>query len=226
MPAFEYAVDLGYRYVETDVQVTADGVLVAFHDNDLARTCGVQRKISEMSWADVSAARVDGTASIPTLDELLGTWPELRVNIDCKSNAAVDALIASLLRCNALDRVCIGAFSDSRVHKLRQQLGPRLCTALGPAGVVALRYGRMRKTAANAAQVPVRQGPLNVVTSEFIARAAKLGLHVHVWTIDDAVEMNRLVDLGVDGVMTDRPVVLREVFQQRGLWVNAPLARG
>jgi glycerophosphoryl diester phosphodiesterase len=218
MPAFQYAVDAGYRYVETDVQVTADGVLVAFHDNDLSRTCGRTARISDLPWSEVKTALVDGKAPIPLLEDMLGTWPELRVNIDCKSNAAIDALVAVLQRCDALDRVCVGAFDDRRLRRLRAALGDGLCTSLGPAGVATLRYGRPRHIAAMAAQVPVKQGPLTVVNEAFIARAHRLGLHVHVWTIDEPAEMNRLLDLGVDGIMTDRPHVLREVFEARGIW--------
>ena len=218
MPAFQYAVDAGYRYVETDVQVTAYGVLVAFHDNDLSRTCGRNARISDLPWSEVATARVDGTAPIPLLEDIFGAWPELRVNIDCKSNAAVDALVSVLQRSAALDRVCIGAFNDRRLTRLRAALGDGACTSLGPAGVTRLRYTRPRQMAAHAAQVPVKQGPLTVVNEQFVERAHRLGMHVHVWTIDDPAEMNRLLDLGVDGIMTDRPHVLRGVFEARGLW--------
>lgn len=218
MPAFEYAFDLGYRYMETDVQVTSDGVLVAFHDYNLKRTCGIDQRISEMTWQEVSAARVDGVAPIPLLEDLLGTWPDVRVNIDCKADAAVDALVATLRRTDSLDRVCVGAFSDLRIRKIRAILGSDLCSALGPAGVSSLLAGRMRKTTAMTAQVPVRQGPLPIITQRFVDRANRLGLHVHAWTIDEPDEMNRLLDLGVHGIMTDRPKVLRDVMIERGMW--------
>jgi glycerophosphoryl diester phosphodiesterase len=218
MPAFQYAVDLGYRYVETDVQVTSDGVLVAFHDNDLRRTCGRPGRISELPWSDVSTARVSGEAPIPLMEDLLGTWPELRINIDCKSDAAVDALVSCLRRTNSLDRVLLGSFSDARLRRLRKELGDGVCTSLGPVGVASLRFGRPRHVEAMAAQVPVKQGPLTVTNRTFVERAHALGLAVHVWTIDDADEIRRLLDLGVDGIMTDRPEVLRTVFQERGLW--------
>ncbi|HEY5153517.1 MAG TPA: glycerophosphodiester phosphodiesterase family protein, partial [Acidimicrobiales bacterium] len=135
MPAFEGAVALGYRYVETDVHVTADGVLCAFHDERLDRVTDAQGLIRELPWATVSAARVDGLEPIPRLEDLLGAWPELRVNIDPKHDSAVDALAETLGRTGAVDRVCIGAFSDRRIARLRQLLGPRLCTSLGPRGV-------------------------------------------------------------------------------------------
>ena len=218
MPAFEHAVSLGYRYVETDVQVTGDGVLVAFHDDDLSRTCGRPGLISTLPWSEVKTAMVGGEAPIPLLDDLLGSWPELRVNIDCKSDAAAPALISTLRRTAALDRVCVGSFSDRRIRRLRAAFGDQLCSALGPAGVAALRFARPRSLGGLAAQVPVKQGRLTVTDRRFIERAHQLGVHVHVWIIDDAPEMERLLDLGVDGIMTDRPAVLRQVLQRRGLW--------
>jgi glycerophosphoryl diester phosphodiesterase len=218
MEAFEYAVDLGYRYIETDVQVTADGVLAAFHDNDLQRTTGRSGKISELPWSEVSKALVDGKAPIPLLEDLLGAWPDVRINIDCKSDAAVDALVATLRRTNSLPRVCVGAFSDSRLRRLRKEMGSDLCTSLGPLEVARFRFGLLRHSSALAAQVPVKQGPLTIVNRSFVDRAHRAGLHVHVWTIDDAPEMERLLDLGVDGIMTDRPVVLRQVLESRGAW--------
>ena len=218
MPAFEDAVRLGYRYVETDVQVTSDGVLLAFHDFNLMRTCGIDRRVADMTWVEVQRARVNGIAPIPTLEELLGAWPNLRVNIDCKADSAVDALVAALRRTNALPRVCVGAFSDRRIRRLRAILGPELCSALGPGAVVSMRFGRHAPSGGLAAQVPVRQGPLVVTTPAFVERAHASGIQVHVWTIDEPDEMRRLLDLGVDGIMTDRPAVLRQVLESRGQW--------
>ncbi len=218
MQAFEYAVDLGYRFLETDVQVTSDGVLVAFHDNDLQRTCGRPGKISELPWSEVSTALVAGKAAIPLLEDLIGAWPETRINIDCKSNAAVDALIASLRRTKSLPRVCVAAFSDLRMRRLRKALGADLCSALGPLELAMLRFGILPRPPGLAAQVPVKEGPVTVVNRAFVERSHRLGVQVHVWTIDDRAEMERLLDLGVDGVMTDRPLILRSVLQSRGQW--------
>ena len=126
--------------------------------------------------------------------------------------------VAVLRRTNSLSRVALGAFSDRRLQRLRSLLGPDVCTVLGPGGVAALRFGSLRRTAAMAAQVPVRQGPLVVTNEAFVVRAHRRGLAVHVWTIDDAAEMHRLLDIGVDGIMTDRPQVLKGVFEERGIW--------
>jgi glycerophosphoryl diester phosphodiesterase len=218
LPAFARAVQLGYTYLETDVHVTADGVLVAFHDTDLSRTCGRPGIITELPWSDVSAARVGGREPIPLMEDLLEAFPDARFNIDCKSNAAVDALVAAIKRSNCGPRVCISAFDDRRLRRLRVALGPGVCTSLGPAQIAALRFLGRTAGGGAAAQVPVKQGRVTLVDERFVIGAHRRGLQVHVWTIDDDDEMRRLLDLGVDGIMTDRPAVLRDVLVERGEW--------
>ncbi len=219
MPAFAGAVGLGYRYIETDVQATADGVLMAFHDNDLSRTCGRPGRISEMSYADVATARVDSREPIPLMQDLLDAFPAVRINIDCKTDAAVEPLIACLRRNQALDRVCVGGFSHTRLVRLRRALGQGLCSSMSPLEVVRWRLGRPPK-GIHAAQVPVGQGPARIVTRPMVDLAHRVGIAVHVWTIDAPEEMFRLLELGVDGLMTDRPAILKQVLTQRGEWVD------
>jgi glycerophosphoryl diester phosphodiesterase len=218
MPAFQHAVDLGYTYLETDVHATSDGVLVAFHDADLARTCGRPGRIDSLPWREVSAARVNGAEPIPLFEDLIGAFPEARFNIDCKANSGLAALIASLKRLDCLDRVCLGGFNDQRLRRLRREFGDRLCSSFGPVQMASLRTGARVPFGGQLAQVPVRVGRVEVVTPGTVARAHRRGYHVHVWTIDDPAEMTRLLDLGVDGIMTDRPQVLREVLSARGEW--------
>jgi glycerophosphoryl diester phosphodiesterase len=223
MPAFEGTVALGYRYVETDVHATADGVLVAFHDDALDRVTDRVGAIADLPWSEVGAARVDGEEPIPLLGDILGTWPELRVNIDPKADASVDPLIDVIDRAGALDRVCIGSFSDRRIRRVRRALGDGLCTSPGPGGVALHRglssVGRIgRPSVHGCLQVPVRQGPIRIVDESFVETARRRNLQVHVWTIDDPTEMTELLDLGVDGLMTDRPLVLKQVLEDRGDW--------
>ena len=226
MPAFEHAVALGYRYVETDVHATADGVLLAFHDDRLDRVTDRTGAIADLPWSEVQQARVDGKEPIPLLADLLGTWPELRVNVDPKHDAAVEPLAEILRRTGSAPRVCIGAFSDRRLDRVRALVGPELCWSMGPRQIAALvaasrklpGKGRLR---APCAQVPVQARGVPVVTPRFVECAHRNGIQVHVWTIDDRAEMERLLDLGVDGIMTDRPQVLREVLESRGEWISA-----
>lgn len=222
MPAFEGAVALGYRWVETDAHVTADGICLAFHDDRLDRVTDRAGVIAELPYREVRRARVDGREPIPLLEDLLGTFPDLRVNIDPKHDAAVDALAAVIERTGAIGRVCVGSFSDRRIDRLRRALGAELCTSMGPREVARLRAGSYGLPAgrfgADCAQVPHRVKGVTVTDRRFVERAHAAGLQVHVWTVDDAAEMHELLDLGVDGLMTDRPAVLRDVLQSRGAW--------
>jgi len=222
MPAFEAAVALGYRYLETDVHVTADGVLCAFHDDRLDRVTDRTGVIAELPWSEVRRAKVGGRETIPLLEDLLGTWPDARINIDPKHDSAVDALAAVLARTSAVERVCIGAFSDRRLARLRALLGPRLCTSLGPAAITKLRAASLTSTSGAfpgaCVQVPPSYRGAPIVDERFLRAAHRRGMPVHVWTVDEPDEMQRLLDLGVDGIMTDRPAVLKSVLVARGAW--------
>jgi glycerophosphoryl diester phosphodiesterase len=225
LPAFAHAVGLGYRYVETDVHLTADGVLLAFHDDVLDRVTDRTGVVAELPWAEVREARVDGTEPIPLLEDLLTTWPELRVNIDPKHDAAVDPLVEVLRRTGAVDRVCVGSFSDDRIARVQQAL-PGVCTSLGPVGSLQLGLAAAGDTSIGAlpspcAQLPPSYGDTTVVTAELVAEAHRRGIQVHVWTIDDPAEMAALLDLGADGIMTDRPAVLKDVLAARQQWYDA-----
>jgi glycerophosphoryl diester phosphodiesterase len=225
MPAFEHAVRLGYRYLETDAHVTADGQLVAFHDDRLDRVTDRTGVIGELPWSEVARARVDGREPIPLLADLLTAWPDVRVNIDPKHDAAAEPLAETIVRTGTVDRVCVAAFSDRRTERVRSIVGPALCTGMGPrqvAQLVAASRGVPggRRLRAPCAQVPTHQGRLPLVTQRFVSTAHRFGVQVHVWTIDDAAEMARLLDLGVDGLMTDRPNVLKDLLVERGEWVG------
>lgn len=223
MPAFQRAIDLGYIYLETDVHATKDGVLLAFHDDDLSRTCGRPGLISELNYAEIKDARVRGTEPIPLLEDLIVAWPHAHLNIDCKSDQALLPLADRLARGDIFDRVCIGSFSDKRLNRLRDQFGERLCTSMGPRDVTKLRLGSWVHRSGSfrnirAAQVPVSQGPLTIVDKSFIQAAHNADIQVHVWTIDEPDEMVRLLDLGVDGIMTDKPETLKKILLSRNAW--------
>ncbi len=222
MAAFEHAVALGYRYLETDVQATADGVLVTFHDDSLDRMTDQRGVVRHLPWSVVRRARVGGEHPIPRLEDLLGAWPHTRVNIDPKHDAAVGPLVEVLRRTASTSRVCVGSFSDRRLARVRRQLGPDLCTSLGPFGVARLKAAAVGLPVGAlpgaCVQVPVSTRGVTVTDGPFVRAAHERGMQVHVWTIDAAAEMERLLDLGVDGLMTDRPLVLKRVLEQRGAW--------
>ncbi|MEU6510240.1 glycerophosphodiester phosphodiesterase [Streptomyces sp. NPDC046942] len=221
---FRRAVEMGYRYIETDVHATADGRLVAFHDSTLDRVTDGAGRIAELPWEDVRHARVDGREPVPLFEELLETFPEVRWNVDVKAEPALRPLLDLIERTNAYDRVCVGSFSEARVLRAQRLAGPRLATSFGTRGVLSLRLrswglpAAVRRSAV-AAQVPEAQSGVPVVDQRFVRAAHARGLHVHVWTINEPARMHRLLDLGVDGIMTDHIDTLRKVMEDRGVWV-------
>ena len=236
LPAFEAAVAMGYRYLETDVQVTSDGVLLAFHDSSLDRLTDRVGRICRLSLAEVRQADAgyafspDGGLTfpfrgtgvvVPTLEELLTRWGDVYLNIDAKADDTVAPLVALVKRMDAFDRVCIGSFSDRRVARIRALAGGRICSSMGQVAAVmayaASRSGRMPRFHADCLQVPQRWRRFRI-DRRFVNAAHHAGLPVHVWTVDDEAEMEFLLDIGVDGIMTDRPRILKRVLEARGLW--------
>lgn len=218
--AFRNAVDLGFSYLETDVHVSADGRLYAFHDENLERVTGYDGTLGELNSSEVRELRVGGRELIPSLDELFETFPTAHFNIDLKHDPAVEVLADAVSRHGAEQRVCVGSFSRARIKRFRALL-PSVPTAISSLGCAALLMGRISK-GGQVYQVPITQavGPttFDLVTPGTIARAHAAGRKMHVWTIDDPTTMHRLIDWGVDGIVTDRPDLLKEVLRARGMW--------
>ncbi|GAA3879723.1 glycerophosphodiester phosphodiesterase [Streptomyces sp. NPDC003631] len=221
---FRRAVAAGYRYIETDVHATADGKLVAFHDTTLDRVTDGAGRIADLPWEDVRQARVAGSEPVPLFEDLLEEFPGVRWNVDIKAEPALRPLLDLIERTDSWDRICVGSFSESRVVRAQRLAGPRLATSYGTRGVLGLRLrswgipAGLRRSAI-AAQVPESQSGIPVVDRRFVRAAHARGLQVHVWTINEPDRMHRLLDLGVDGIMTDHIGTLRKVLEDRGTWV-------
>ena len=240
--AFRAAVELGITHLETDVRATSDGTVLLFHDETLDRVTDSSGKISGLTAEEVSRARIGGREPIPLLEDILGEFPAARLNIDVKDRHTIAPLAAVIERCAAQDRVLITSFSDRRRRAVLRRLGrghpdrghpdPQnqgrrtassagiLCTAaftlLGP--LLPARWLARILHDVDALQVPVRYGPLRLLTPGFLERAHRLGLQVHVWTINDPAEMEHLLELGADGIVTDRADLLKKVLEERGQW--------
>ncbi|MFE5488219.1 glycerophosphodiester phosphodiesterase family protein [Streptomyces sp. NPDC056527] len=222
--AFRRAAAAGYRYFETDVHTTADGALVAFHDSTLDRVTDAAGRIRDLPWDAVREARVAGKEPLPLFEELLEEFPEARWNVDLKAESSLVPLVDLIRRTGAWDRVCVGSFTESRVARAQRLAGARLATSYGVKGVLGLRLRSLGipaalRAGAVAAQVPASQGGIPVVDRRFVREAHARGLQVHVWTVNDPERMNSLLDLRVDGIMTDHLEALRAVLTARGAWV-------
>jgi glycerophosphoryl diester phosphodiesterase len=223
--AFRHASDLGYRYLETDVHATRDGVLLAFHDTVLDRVTDRTGAIADLAYAEVQGALINGREQIPTLARLFDEFPDARFNIDLKSAASVPALAAFLDERSAHDRVLVGSFSRASLNEFRRITGGRVATSAHPLEVAAYVLSpsarladRLTRGRPQALQIPHRRGPLTIASGWLVRKAHRAGKHVHVWTIDDPAEMRTLIARGVDGLMTDRTDLLKDVLVDEGLW--------
>jgi len=225
LAAFKHAVALGYDYLETDVHVTRDGVLLAFHDAVLDRVTDLEGAIAELSFDEVRQALVGGREQVPTLAQLFDEFPRARFNIDLKSEGAVTALAAFIEERDAWDRVLVGSFSPQRLIEFRRLTEDRVPTSGTPVEVAIFRLVPSARLAdwltrrrVAALQIPHKRGRWTIATAGLVRRAHASGKHVHVWTVDDPDEMRVLIDRGVDGLFTDRTDLLKDVLTERGLW--------
>ncbi len=224
MYAFSRAVERGYRYLETDAHVSADGVLFSFHDDTLDRVTDASGVPERLPWRALEQVRVAGIDPIPTFDELLDTLPGARFNIDLKVPQAIEPLVRALDDHAAHDRVCVGSFSSARIRAFRRLTRGRVATAAGPAGVAWQAYAplgrRIARSPGVVLQIPARawRERLPVLTSGLVRTAHAAGRAVHVWTVNERAEMERLIEAGVDGLVSDRIDLLAEVLDERGLW--------
>jgi glycerophosphoryl diester phosphodiesterase len=223
--AFRHAAALGYRYLETDVHATRDGVLLAFHDAILDRVTDRRGAIASLRYAEVQAALIGGREKVPTLAQLFDEFPDARFNIDLKSSSAIQPLADFIAARAAQDRVLVGSFSRSKLNRFRRLTEGAVATSAHPLEVVAYVLSPSGKLAdivtrrrVQALQVPHKRGPLTVASARLIRKAHRAGKHVHVWTIDDPAEMRALIAKGVDGLMTDRTDLLKQVLEESGDW--------
>ncbi|WP_245645153.1 glycerophosphodiester phosphodiesterase family protein [Pseudonocardia acaciae] len=230
MASFRRALAEGFRYLEIDVHATSDGVVVVAHDATLDRTTDAVGPIAEQPWERVRRARVGGREPVTSLRAVIEELPNALLNIDVKAGPAVRPTLELLAETDAWRRVCLASFSAVRLARLRRGARARVLTSCSPADALALRIdgwlrqarvgrvGGLLPVPAQLAQLPRRQGPLTVVEPALIEAAHRRGMEVHVWTVNDPAEMRELLDMGVDGLVTDRPDRLREVLAERGQW--------
>lgn len=231
MGAFRHAVELGYRYLEIDVRTAACGTLVVFHDEELGRVTTGSGRLSEKTWEELSELRVgmDGRFTEPMVrfEDLLTEWDDVHFNVDLKDGEAVGPFVEIVERHGAHHRVLAASFNDARRHRVNKRLSRPVATSggwvstglivlLGPLGF--LRWISRRLAGIDCVQVPIEHSGVRIVRPKFIERCHKAGLQVHVWVVDDPAEMHRLLDMGVDGLMTDDAEALADVMAERSIW--------
>ena len=228
LAAFALSTALGLRYIESDVRVTRDGELVCFHDEVLDRCTTGRGRIAARTSRELRAGvRVGGTEPIPTLREALESFPNTCFTVDLKDRAAIAPMARLLQRRDFAERVCVAGAWDGWLQLLNSQ-APHVRTALGWRSLVTLisasKVGVQPPGSVvrgRFAHVPLRLGRLPILSPQLVRRARRLGVRVVVWTVDEPGTMHELLDMGVDGIITDRPDVLRTVMISRGAWTPA-----
>lgn len=235
MEAFAGAVSLGFRHLETDLHLTSDGVLVCHHDPTVDRTTEGSGSVGDLTFdqlGSLDAGYRHGGAGghvfrgigirVPALEEAVLAFPEVSFVVDLKTDRSIEPLHRLIDRLDLHDRLIVGSFSDRRLREFRALSGGRVATSTGAAAsrswLLASRIGRGVRGEASALQLPVRSRGIRVVDRRLVAAAHALGLQVHVWTVNDPAEMTSLLDIEVDGIITDRPDLLKEVLMARGEW--------
>lgn len=234
MAGFRRAVAEGFSYLELDVRATADGIAVVHHDATLDRTTDATGAIAELSLAELSSARVGGREPVPVLEQLLVELPDARLTIELKDDAVVDPVLKLLASTDSWHRVCIGSYSEARLDRVRDAGRAHVLTSMARRSTIGLRtqawlspmsIGPMPAVRGQLAQLPRYYGPIRVIDKSLLRTARRLGVEVHVWTVDTAEEMTELLDLGVAGLLSDQPDVLRAVLRERGQWPTSSPAR-
>ncbi|WP_084039026.1 glycerophosphodiester phosphodiesterase [Demequina sp. NBRC 110053] len=225
MKAFQAAVDLGFRYLETDAHGSRDGVAVALHDATLDRTTDATGAVSDHDWATVRRARIGGVEPVPKLEDVLGTWPDVKVNIDVKESSGIEPVASVIERTKAHDRVCVGSFSAARRRATLKLLSKPVATPAAEREAIAWWLGTWvgadpEKTIGDvdALQIPWRNGPVPFILRRHVEAAHRAGREVHIWTVNRRDHMQHLLDIGVDGLVSDRADILKDVLVSRGQW--------
>ena len=210
--AFQSAVSLGYQYLETYLRETSDGKIITFHDPNLKRITGANITISETKFSDIRMRRLPSREIIPTIDELLEEFPDSFFNMDLKVNQIEEKVLKKINSHNALERVCLGSFNSKTIKKINS-LEPKILTSMGISQVIMYKFFQ-KKNLSKLIQIPTHWKGIKVITKKFIDRLHNDGLKVHVWTVNKETEMQSLIDLGVDGIMTDNASGLIKVMKQ------------
>lgn len=230
MAAFRRAVGLGFRYLEIDVRTSADGQLVIFHDEILDRVTTGTGRIADHTWEQLSRVRISGEPLVRFEDALIDL-PQTHFNVDLKDEESVPHFVEIVERLGAHDRVLAASFNDARRRRVSRLLSRQVATSGGWASTALMVFlgpladvgGLARLIAGtDCMQVPVRQSGITVVRPKFVRRCHAAGLQVHVWVIDDPAQMHHLLDIGVDGIMTDDAEALAAVMAERSVWPQTP----
>ena len=217
--AFNSVIQMGYKYIETDLRMTLDGEVIAFHDPDLKRLFNLDLQVRDLTFNEIANLFKEKNCTLLSLENALMKFPEIHFNIDLKVEEVIQDSIKVVTDLNALDRVCFASFRSSRTEKVLQQ-NKNTIVSMGMKDVALFKFFKFHNKKIKIIQIPLKWKGIKILTRNLIQKAHKSNLLVHVWTINDRKIINNLIDLGVNGIVTDEPELLMEIMKERDLISN------
>ena len=215
LASFAYAQSIGCKYIETDVQVSLDGIPYIFHDESLDRITGIKGIFSSITSSEIDKIRIFNDHPIPKLDAALKEFPELFFQIDLKTDLVAIPALEVIKKNNAEKRVCIASFNSNRLKQVKENY-PEMCLSMGPKEVAKLllaSFGLFKgEIPGDCLQVPIYSHGIKVVTKRFIKFVQSRNLKIMVWTINDEKTLKKLINMNVDGIITDTPKLLTKLL--------------
>ena len=220
--SFRKAFDLGYRVIETDIHSSKDGTAYIFHDITLERLTGENLKISDLKDVDIDSLKINNSSIIPRLSNVFEEFPEGLFNLDAKTWKSTMPIVETIKNMGCRSRVCIGSFNDRRINAIIKELGLETCHSMGTSNVIKFYLGAQlgieQQFTSQCIQLPIKMFGISLTTRKVLSYARKLGIKIHFWTINNPVIMQQLLELNVDGIMTDDCVLLKEIMKEQNKW--------
>ena len=207
--SFKYALEIGSDIIETDIQLSSDGIPYIFHDDDLKRIPGIEKNFNELLASEIDELNIFDDCKIPTLEETLKQFPNTKFQIDFKTDEVVDPAIEIINKLPHIKKnLCVASFSSQRLQKIKSKLSD-VTYSMGPHEVLKLllkSFGVYRgEISGDCLQIPIYRYGIKIVTRRFVDFCKRENIKISVWTINSIEEMDYLIDLDVDGIRTDKP---------------------
>ena len=217
--SFKYAIEIGSDIIETDIQLSSDGVPYIFHDDDLKRIPGIEKDFNDLLASEIDELKIFGDFKIPTLEETLKQFPDTKFQIDFKTDEVVDPAIEIINKFPHIKKnICVASFSSQRLQKIKSKLSD-VTYSMGPHEVLKLllkSFGIYRgEVGGDCLQIPIYRYGIKIVTKRFVDFCKRENIKISVWTINSTEEMDYLIDLDVDGIITDKPKALINLLASR-----------
>jgi glycerophosphoryl diester phosphodiesterase len=214
--AFNSVVQMGFKYIETDLRMTLDKEVITFHDVDLKRLFGIDVQVNDLTFNEIAKLFKEKNCTLLTLEDALKSFPSINFNIDLKDNKVTKDSINIVSNLNAFHRVCFASFDSNRTKEVLN-FNKNAFVSMGLKDVAKFKFFKIHNKNIKFMQIPLVWNGINVLTKKLIRKAHEKGLLVHVWTINDKKTMNDLINIGVNGIVTDEPKLLIEVMKNKNL---------